>query len=104
MSIEIIKDKCTGCGKCLGVCPGNLIYKDNNNKSFIRYKRDCWGCTACLKQCRFGAIRYYLGDDIGGKGGCLHINDEGDYLNWHILDKDKKKHLIRIDKSESNKY
>ena len=104
MSIEIIKDKCVSCGKCIGVCPGNLIYKDKDKKSFIKYKKDCWGCTACIKQCKFGAIKYYLGADIGGKGGYLHTEDKGDYLNWYITDKDNKKHKIRIDKLESNKY
>lgn len=104
MSIEIIKDKCVGCNKCLGVCPGNLIYKDDDKKMFIKYKEDCWGCTACLKVCKFGAIKYYLGADIGGKGGHLYTKDEGDYLNWYITDKHGKETVIVIDKEESNKY
>lgn len=104
MSIKIIKEKCTGCGKCLDVCPGNLIYKDENGKSFIKYPKECWGCTACLKECKFESIKYYLGADIGGKGGYLYTKDEKDYLHWHIVDKSGEKQVITINKSESNKY
>ncbi len=103
MSIEIIKDKCVACKKCLGVCPGNLIYKDVDGKSFIKYPKDCWGCTACIKECKFGAIKYFLGADIGGLGGHLYTRDKGDYLHWHIRDKEGNEKVIRIDKKESNK-
>ncbi len=104
MSIEIIKDKCVGCNKCIDVCPGSLIYKDEDKKMFIKYPKDCWGCTACLKECNFGAIKYFLGADIGGKGGSLYTKDEGDYLHWYITDKNGDEKEITIDKRESNKY
>lgn len=104
MSIEIIKGKCVGCNKCLGVCPGSLLSKDDDGKVLIKYPKDCWGCTACLKECKFGAIKYYLGADIGGSGGYLYTKDEGDYLHWHITDKKGKENIITINKNESNKY
>ena len=104
MSIRIIKDKCVACNKCIDVCPGSLIYKDEDKKMFIKYPKDCWGCTACLKQCNFGAIKYFLGADIGGEGGSLYTKDEGNYLHWHITDKLGKENIITIDKRESNKY
>lgn len=104
MSIRIDKDKCVSCGKCTDVCPGNLIYKDENKKAFIKYPRDCWGCTACLKECGVGAINYYLGADIGGKGGYLYTEKDKDYLYWHIVNKDGEKRVITINKKESNKY
>ena len=40
MSIRIQKSKCTGCGRCIEACPGNLIKKDKENKAFIRQVRD----------------------------------------------------------------
>ena len=104
MSITISKEKCVGCNKCIGVCPGNLIYKNSDNKAFIKYPKECWGCTACLKECKFEAIKYYLGADIGGKGGYLYTKDENNYLHWHIADKNGERQVITIDKSESNKY
>lgn len=104
MSIEIVKDKCVGCNKCIDVCPGNLIYKDQDRKMFIKYPKECWGCTACLKECKFGAIKYFLGADIGGQGGYLLTDDKADFLHWHIVDKTGQETEIIIDKRESNKY
>ena len=56
MSVRILQNKCVGCGKCLSVCPGNLLKKGEDGKVHIRNIRDCWGCTACLKECHTGAI------------------------------------------------
>ena len=51
MSVRILQNKCVGCGKCLSVCPGNLLKKGEDGKVHIRNIRDCWGCTACLCAC-----------------------------------------------------
>ena len=64
MSIQINKLKCVGCGKCVEACPGNLIKKDTDRKAFIKHVKDCWGCTSCLKECRFEAINFFLGADV----------------------------------------
>lgn len=103
MSIKVDKDKCIACGKCIGVCPGNLLYSDESKKTYIKYPRDCWGCAACLKECPAGAIRYYLGADIGGKGSYLYTKDEHDVLHWFVISNEKKE-LITINKKESNRY
>ena len=55
MSIAIEKHKCVGCGLCTEVCPGNLLQMCNG-KAAIRDVRDCWGCTACVKECPQKAI------------------------------------------------
>lgn len=104
MSIKIDDKKCTGCGKCSKVCPGSLIYQNEENKSYIKYPRDCWGCTSCLKECSFGAISYYLGADMGGNGTYLYTKKENHFLHWHIVKADKKEEIITIDQQESNKY
>lgn len=104
MSIKIDTNKCVACGKCLDVCPGSLIYRDKMNKAYIKYEKDCWGCTACLKECRVAAIKYYLGADIGGNGACLYVEQNSDILNWHIIDKQGKESTIATNRKESNKY
>ena len=68
MSIRINKNKCVGCKRCLDVCPGSLIKTDATGKAYIKYPKDCWGCTSCLKECKTGAIAFFLGADIGGMG------------------------------------
>ncbi len=104
MSIKIDVNKCVGCNKCIEICPGNLIYKNEINKAFIKYEKDCWGCTACLKECKFKAIKYYLGADIGGNGAELYVEQVKDTLNWHITDKNGKESIISTNRKQSNKY
>lgn len=104
MSIKIVTDKCVGCNKCVEVCPGSLIYKDENNKAFIKYEKDCWGCTACLKECKLGAIEYYLGEDIGGNGAYLYVEEKGDVLAWHIVNNNNEEAIITTNRKQSNKY
>ncbi len=104
MSIKISRTKCQGCGRCVQVCPGNLLFKDAGGKAEIRHPKDCWGCTACLKECRYGAIRYFLGPDIGGKGTYAYAVQAGDSLEWHFVNPAGTEQIITVSKGESNKY
>ena len=104
MSISIDKNKCIGCGKCHDVCPGTLIKLDENGKAYIKYPRDCWGCTSCLKECPVYAINFYLGADIGGNGSLMHTEKSGDYFDWIITFTDGRTSVIRVNTKSSNKY
>lgn len=104
MSIMIESEKCTACGRCREVCPGNLLYPDSLGKTVIRYPKDCWGCTSCLKECSFNAIRYFLGADIGGRGSTLHLKKEGNLMHWIIKNPRGEEKIIIIDKSKANAY
>ena len=90
MSIAINAKQCVGCGKCSMVCPGSLIHMNADGKAFIKYPKDCWGCTSCLKECAVHAIRFYLGADMGGMGSLVHTEKEGDVLRWIIDHPDGK--------------
>ena len=104
MSILIDNAKCKGCGMCTSVCPGSLIYQDSEQKAFIKYPKDCWGCASCIKECHFGAIALYLGADIGGMGSLMTVKSTPDTLTWNIKKRDGSKEEILINKKESNKY
>lgn len=104
MSIQIDRDKCVGCGRCHDVCPGTLIKQYPDGKAYIRYPRDCWGCASCLKECPVYAIRFYLGADIGGSGGLVHTEQNGNILSWIIDRADGETVTINVDRTESNKY
>ncbi len=104
MSIRIQKNKCVGCARCIEACPGNLIKKDADGKAFIRHFRDCWGCTSCIKECRTGAILFFLGADIGGRGSILTVTEQGGISNWRLESPDGKVQIIEINKKEANKY
>ncbi|MBE6022647.1 MAG: 4Fe-4S dicluster domain-containing protein [Cellulosilyticum sp.] len=104
MSILIQKSNCVGCGRCIEVCPGNLIKKDEEDKAYIRHFKDCWGCTSCLKECKVDAISFYLGADIGGKGSTMTVSEKEDICTWQIKDVNGNVQVIEVNKKESNKY
>lgn len=104
MSIQIDVDKCTNCGMCRKVCPGNLLIENNEHQTIIRCLEDCWGCTSCVKACQFEAISYFLGADIGGLGSTLQTKEEGDLLHWVIKHIDETEKVITINKKQANTY
>ncbi len=103
MSIAIKNKSCVGCGRCAEVCPGNLI-KIIDGRAVIKKPKDCWGCTSCLKECNTGAIQFFLGADIGGKGSTLSVEKKGDLRIWTVTGIDGSKQTIEISAKESNKY
>ncbi|MDP4128117.1 MAG: mercury methylation ferredoxin HgcB [Bacillota bacterium] len=46
---------CTGCGKCIEVCP-HQVFKIFDSKSTIFDKDRCIECGACVKNCPFHAL------------------------------------------------
>ena len=104
MSILIDRTKCVGCGKCHDVCPGTLIKIDTDKKAYIKYPKDCWGCTSCIKECPVYAIKFYLGADMGGRGSLVHTEKNGDSIRWITERYDGETVEIRINQKESNKY
>lgn len=104
MSILIDKNKCVGCKQCLAVCPGCLIKSDDGDKAYIKYPKNCWGCSSCVKECKVGAIAFYLGADIGGKGSKLTVREEGDLIQWQVKKTDGEVAVITVDRKASNKY
>ncbi len=104
MSIIIDRKSCKACGACTSVCPGSLIKKREDGTAFIKYPKDCWGCSSCIKECHFGAIALYLGADIGGMGSRMIVSSGNDKLLWNILRRDGTTEQVVIDQKESNKY
>lgn len=104
MSIVINKEKCVGCKKCLSVCPGSLIKFGEDGKAYIRYPKDCWGCSSCVKECNVCAISLYLGADIGGRGSRLTVEKEADIVHWNIEESNGVVHSIDVNPKDSNKY
>lgn len=55
------QDKCIGCGKCMNVCPGGILYIDSFGKANIKSVTEfgwngCWKCEHCLAVCPTAAI------------------------------------------------
>ncbi|NHI94545.1 MAG: hypothetical protein EAX96_18790 [Candidatus Lokiarchaeota archaeon] len=65
--IQVIKENCTACKKCLIICPVNLWYMDGQ-KVNIRdnYKDLCLECGGCWQVCEYNAIKFQF--PKGGTG------------------------------------
>ena len=51
-------DDCTGCNKCVRVCPTLVSNIAQDNKILVN-RDSCVACGACLKACGHGARTYY---------------------------------------------
>lgn len=60
-SIEILRDKCTGCTLCVRACPFGAIRMENKI-AVIDYDK-CTLCGACFAACKFEAIKFEKGEE-----------------------------------------
>ncbi len=104
MSVMIDRAKCIGCGRCTDACPGNLLILSEDGKARIREVRDCWGCTACMKNCPVSAISFFLGADIGGNGSHMSVKRDGFLYKWTVKLPDGTDKIIDVDSRSSNAY
>ena len=57
--IRIDEQKCVRCDLCDWICPGDLIYHEEGNKTklpVIAYPDECWYCGLCQSICPTNAI------------------------------------------------
>lgn len=56
--------KCTGCGICDDICPGDIIHMDEKtNKAVVLYPEECWYCASCRADCPEDAISFTFPPD-----------------------------------------
>ena len=71
--IEVIKEKCNGCGKCALICPMSL-WKIRKGKALIAgdYTGKCMECGSCWQICKRDAIDFRF-----PKGGSGIVVEQG---------------------------
>lgn len=53
-TLNLDQEQCTGCGRCIEVCPHQVLQLDT--KASIRDINRCMECGACAVNCPFSAI------------------------------------------------
>ena len=64
MDFEVDREKCTGCGLCVKVCPGGILSLDGEKAVWMAAFSEfgwngCWKCEHCLAVCPAGAISIF---------------------------------------------
>lgn len=79
--------------------------KDRCNwQSIHQISKRLLGMYICLKECKTGAIAFFLGADIGGMGSEMTVNESKDTILWKIKKYTGEEQTIEINKKDSNKY
>jgi ferredoxin len=60
VTLELLPERCTGCGRCLEVCPREVFAK-NGSTVRIADRDRCIECGACMMNCPFAAVRVRSG-------------------------------------------
>jgi NAD-dependent dihydropyrimidine dehydrogenase PreA subunit len=55
-TLQLDREKCTGCKTCLEVCP-HTVFGFENKKAILIDKDGCMECGACVLNCEDGAIQ-----------------------------------------------
>lgn len=65
IKLEILSERCKGCGFCLSVCRKNVLEIGGhaNSKGYryvsVKSPQDCVGCLMCANMCPDAAIEIY---------------------------------------------
>ena len=55
VTLELNVDRCTGCGRCVEVCP-HAVFEINERKALMIDRDACMECGACARNCPVQAI------------------------------------------------
>ena len=69
VTLRYDRDRCTGCGMCVAVCPHRVFVADGAKVRIVDRDR-CMECGACARNCPFEAIEVRQG--VGCAAAILH--------------------------------
>ncbi len=80
MTVVLDSEICTGCGRCVSVCPAGAITIDELKKKAVIDDMLCIDCGICIESCKRGALSFsgndhqkaaYAGAGISGNSGMM---------------------------------
>ncbi len=60
VTLEYFPKKCTGCRRCIEVCP-RQVFEIRDKKAFILDRDRCIECGACANNCEYEALHVKAG-------------------------------------------
>ncbi len=69
VSLQLDRDACMGCGRCLEVCPHG-VFAMEGGKSRIDERDACMECGACARNCPVDALS--VNNGVGCAAGLLN--------------------------------
>ena len=69
VTLQLTKEKCTGCGMCIKVCPHN-VFKLFDKKANVVNRNQCMECGACALNCPEQAL--YVKSGVGCASGIIN--------------------------------
>lgn len=94
MPTFVYTSKCDGCGKCVDICPSDILhFAQGQRKAYNVEPNYCWECYSCVKACPQHAI------DVRGYADFAPLNhkvtvlreEEKNLISWKIKYRDGSK-------------
>jgi NAD-dependent dihydropyrimidine dehydrogenase PreA subunit len=60
ITLEFMADSCTGCGRCVEVCPHG-VFAMEGDRAVLKARDRCMECGACARNCDYGALKVNAG-------------------------------------------
>jgi ferredoxin len=55
VTLELDRERCTGCGLCVEVCP-HAVFTLESGRAALADRGACMECGACVRNCAAGAV------------------------------------------------
>jgi adenylylsulfate reductase, subunit B len=90
MPTFVYSSKCDGCGKCVDICPSDIMHFRysilNGRKAYNAEPSYCWECYSCVKECPQHAIDMRGYADFSPLDHKLTVlrDKENNFVRWKI--------------------
>ncbi len=83
--------RCDGCGKCVDICPSDIMHIDTTYRRAYNIEPNfCWECYACVKACPQHAIDVRGYADFAPLGHSVRVlrEEDNNTISWKIRYRD----------------